>query len=181
VDGGFREYVANQADLLGAIRLPNDAFKANAHTEVTTDIVFLRKRLPGELPAGPVWKELTAITNSLGESIVVNEYSAAHPEMLLGEMRLEGRMYGRGEPTLVGNGRGLAEQLTEAIALLPRDVFRPEARRVAPPPLVESFPAPEHIKPNAYALLNDQIAVRDGDALHLLTGLPNQVTRRIRG
>ena len=101
--------------------------------------------------------------------------------MMLGEMRLEGRMYGRGEPTLVGNGRDLAEQLAEAIALLPRDVFRPEARRVAPPTLDQSFPAPEHIKPNAYALVNDQIAIRDGDALHVLTGLSNQVARRIRG
>ena len=57
-DGALREYVASQADLLGAIRLPNDAFKKNANTEVTTDIVILRKRLPGELPAGPAWKEV---------------------------------------------------------------------------------------------------------------------------
>ena len=57
-DGALREYVASQADLLGAIRLPNDAFKRNANTEVTTDIVILRKRLPGEPPAGPAWKEV---------------------------------------------------------------------------------------------------------------------------
>ena len=104
LDGGHREYVANQADLLGAIRLPNDTFKKIANTEVTTDIVVLRKRLPGEVPAGPAWKEIGALTNSLGEEIAVNEYFAAHPEMMLGEMRLEGRMYARTEPTLVGNG-----------------------------------------------------------------------------
>ena len=79
-------------------------------------------------------------------------------EMMLGEMRLEGKMYGRGEPTLVSNRRDLAEQLAEAIALLPRDVFKPEVRRVVPPTLAQSFPAPEHIKPNAYTLVNDQIA-----------------------
>ena len=127
VDGALREYVAAQADLVGAIRLPNDAFKRNANTEVTTDIVILRKRLPGEPPAGPAWKEVTAITNSVGESIAVNEYFAAHPEMMLGEMRLEGRMYGRGEPTLVGNGRDLAEQLAEAIALLAAGCLPPGA------------------------------------------------------
>ena len=70
--------------LLAAIRLPNDAFKKNANTEVTTDIVMLRKRLPGELPSGPAWREVAEITNSSGETIPVNEYFAAHPEMMLG-------------------------------------------------------------------------------------------------
>jgi len=78
-DGALREYVANQADLLGAIRLPNDAFKRNANTEVTPTSSSCAKRLPGEPPAGPAWKEVTAITNSLGESIAVNEYFAGHP------------------------------------------------------------------------------------------------------
>ncbi len=177
----LREYVASQADLLAAIRLPNDAFKKNANTEVTTDIVILRKRLPGELPSGPAWKEVALITNSVGDSIAVNEYFAAHPDMMLGEMRLEGRMYGRGEPSLVGNDRPLAEQLAEVIALLPKDVFRAEKRRAAPPTLAQSFPAPEHIKPNAFTLVNEQIAVREGDNLHLVTGLSAQVARRIRG
>ena len=63
-NGALREYVASQADLVGAIRLPNDAFKKNANTEVTTDIVVLRKRLPGEVPAGPAWKSAGEITNS---------------------------------------------------------------------------------------------------------------------
>jgi integrase len=91
LDGALREYVANQADLLGVIRLPNDAFKKKANTEVTTDIVMLRKRLPSELPNGPAWKTVAEITNSQGESIPVNEYFAARPEMMLGEMRLEER------------------------------------------------------------------------------------------
>src|ERR1039458_5694200 len=181
VDGGLREYISNQADLLGAIRLPNDAFKKNANTEVTTDIVMLRKRQPGELPNGPTWKELVEISNSTGETIPVNEYFAAHPEMMLGEMRLEGKMYARSEPTLVPNERPLAEQLPEVIALLPRDVFKPEAHRLARPTMEQSFPAPEHIKPNAYAIVNEQLAMRDGDTLHVLTGMPSQVVRRIRG
>ncbi len=180
-DGALREYVASQADLLGAIRLPDDAFKKNAHTEVTTDIVMLRKRLPGELPGGPAWKELAEITNAQGETIVVNEYFAVRPELMLGEMRLVGRMYRDGEPTLVSNGRDLAEQLAEAIARLPQAVFQPVTRRVAGPALAQSFPAPEHIKPNAYALVNEQLAVRDGDTLRVLKGLSSHVARRIRG
>ena len=94
--------MASSRNLLGAIRLPNDAFKQNANTEVTTDIVMLRKRLPGELPQEPAWKNIAEITNSTGESIAVNEYFAERPEMMLGEMRLTGRMYRQGEPELVG-------------------------------------------------------------------------------
>jgi hypothetical protein len=180
-NGALREYVASQADLLGAIRLPNDAFKKNANTEVTTDIVVLRKRLPGELPSGPAWKEVTEITNSQGETLAVNEYFAAHPEMMLGEMRLEGRMYGRGEPTLVGNDRPLADQLAEVIARFPQAVFRAATRRATPSTLGQSFPAPEHIKPNAFALVNDQIALRDGDQLRVVTDLSSQAAKRIRG
>ncbi len=181
VDGALREYVSQQADLLGAIRLPNDAFKKNAHTEVTTDLVMLRKRLPGELPKGPAWKFLVEITNSLGETIPINEYFAAHPEMMLGEMRLEGKMYARSEPTLAANGRSLAEQLAEVIALLPKDVFRPETHRITRPTIEQAFPVPQHIKPNAYALVNEELAIRDGDTLRVLTGLSSQVVRRIRG
>lgn len=106
------------------IRLPNDAFKKNANTEVTTDLVILRKRLPGELPNRSPWKGLGEITNSVGDTITVNEYYIAHPEMMLGEMRLEGRMYARAEPTLVGNGRPLPERFAGAIARLPRDAYR---------------------------------------------------------
>jgi hypothetical protein len=80
LDGALSEYVSQHADLVGAIRLPNDAFKKNANTEVTTDIVILRKRLPGELPNRQAWKETTELTNSQGETIPINEYFAAHPE-----------------------------------------------------------------------------------------------------
>jgi len=181
VDGALREYVAQQAELLGAIRLPNDAFKRNANTEVTTDIIMLRKRLPGETPGGPPWKVLAEITNSLGETVAVNEYFAAHPEMMLGEMRLEGRMYTRSEPTLASNGRDLAEQLAAAIALLPGEVFKPPHSTVSRPTLDQTFPVPEHIKPNAYALVSDRIGIRDGDHMRLVHGLSPQRAQRIRG
>jgi len=181
LDGALREYVAHQADLIGAIRLPNDAFKRNANTEVTTDIVILRKRLVGELPQGPAWKALADISNSGGETITVNEYFATHPQMMLGEMHLEGSMYRGNEPTLVSNGKDLAEQLTQAIAQLPRDVFQPLHQSVQPRNSAQSFPAPEHIKPNAYTVINDQIGFRDGDQIRLVDGLSPQRAQRIRG
>ena len=180
-DTVLREYVSQQADLVGAIRLPNDAFKKNANTEVTTDIVMLRKRLPGELPSGPDWKEVAEITNSAGETIPVNEYFAAHPEMMLGEMRLEGRMYARAEPTLVGNGVPLETRLAQAVARLPSDVFRSQRAPVNDAPLAHTFPAPEHVKPNAYTLVNERIGVREGDEVHLMSGLSPARAQRIRG
>jgi N12 class adenine-specific DNA methylase len=161
--------------------LPNDAFKKNANTEVTTDIVMLRKRLPGELPSGPAWKEIAEITNFAGETIPVNEYFAAHPEMMLGEMRLEGKMYARAEPTLVGNGVPLEESLAQAVARLPADVFRSQSAPVNNDPLAHTFPAPEHVKPNAYTLVNERIGIREGDAVRLLEGLSTARAQRIRG
>ena len=181
LDGALREYVSHQADLLGAIRLPNDAFKKNANTEVTTDIVILRKRLPGELPNGAAWKGVGEITNSVGDKIAVNEYFVARPEMMLGEMRLEGRMYARAEPTLVANCRPLPERLAEVIALLPRNVYQPPRTAIRRPAAEQLFPAPDHVKPNAYALVNEQIAIRDGDQLRVVTGLAAHRVARIRG
>ncbi len=181
IDSSLRVFAGQQADLLGAIRLPNDAFKKNAHTEVTTDLVMLRKRLPHELPEGPAWKELVPITNSLGETISVNEYFVARPEMMLGEMQMSGRMYGHGEPTLAGNGRDLAEQLAEAIARLPENIFQSDRGTVVPIHEKPIIPAPEHVKPHAYALVNGQIARREGDVMRVLDDLSSTAASRIRG
>jgi hypothetical protein len=86
--------------LIGAIRLPNTAFKANAGTEVTTDIVFLQKHGRGVAASAEVWPELAPI-ETLEGPILINEYFVRHPEMMLGQMRLEGKMYRGGEPSLV--------------------------------------------------------------------------------
>lgn len=133
-DSALRSYLAQRADLVGAIRLPNDAFKRNANTEVTADILFLKRVAPDERPRAPVWKNTAPITNSLGEVIHINEYFAERPQMMLGEMRLEGRMYQRNEPTLVRNGRNIAEALGEAIEHLPASIYRPLKREVKASP-----------------------------------------------
>src|SRR5208283_1873244 len=87
-DSTLRKMLSEKAELLGAIRLPNNAFKKNAGTEVTTDIVMLRKLRPGEAPAGPAWKETASHANDVGEEFTINEYFASRPEMMLGQMRL---------------------------------------------------------------------------------------------
>lgn len=180
LDGSLREYVSHQADLLGAIRLPNNTFKKNANTEVTTDILILRKRPLGEIPSGPSWKSLADITNSLDESIPVNEYFAVHPQMMLGEMHLEGRMYRDKEPTLVSNGLDLADQLTRVIAQLPRDLFSPLEQRVSSPGIDQIYPSPDNIKPNAYTIINDRIGIREGDQIRIVEGLSPNRAQRIR-
>lgn len=130
--GKQRTWLSNHARLLGAIRLPNDAFKANAGTEVTTDIVFLQKLYPGEKAADTSWTEVGAVNDPAGgEAIPLNKYFVQHPEMMLGTMTREGKMRRGNEPTLSPNGRDLAEQLREATARLPQNVMQ-EAVPVEP-------------------------------------------------
>src|ERR1035438_1123906 len=123
-DSTIRRYLAERADLVAAIRLPKTAFKANAGTEVTTDILFLQKRAPGTAPSGvapshgrgETWRDLSTIDTPDGP-VSVNEYFGRHPEMMLGTMRLEGSLYREREPALTG---GLPpELLAQAVAALP--------------------------------------------------------------
>ena len=120
-DATIRRYLAERADLVGAIRLPNTAFKANAGTEVTTDILFLQKRAPGMHRAATTHGCDLAPVETPDGPVSVNEYFARHPEMMLGEMRLEGTMYQSGEPTLAGDLT--PERLAQAVSSLPGDVF----------------------------------------------------------
>src|SRR5216683_1864561 len=101
VDTTIREALAEKADLVAAIRLPNTAFKGNAGTEVTTDILFLQKRGDGQEAAGKPWTD-TRIIQLEDRAVALNEYYIRHPEMMLGEMKLTGTMYGSREPTLAG-------------------------------------------------------------------------------
>jgi adenine-specific DNA methylase len=84
----LRDYLAPKTELLGAIRLPNTAFKQNAGTEVTTDIVMLRKLHPGEAPRGPAWREVRDYQNHNWETIPINEYFVERPHLMLGHLQL---------------------------------------------------------------------------------------------
>ena len=98
-DTGVRKHISDRADLIGAIRLPNTAFKGNANTEVTTDIIILQKREDGAEPKGQKWLGLKQIKGKNGEDIMINEYFANNPEMMMGQMSLEGSMYRANEAT----------------------------------------------------------------------------------
>ena len=133
VNASIREYLAEKADFLGAIRLPSDAFKREG-TRVVTDIVFLRRRAPGE-PANhvdPAWLQVEPLAIE-GEAIPVNRYFLRNPEMVLGTWSRQDRLYDA-TYSVIGNG-DLAEQLRQAIERLPEaQVKQSEAERPNPPP-----------------------------------------------
>jgi N12 class adenine-specific DNA methylase len=177
-DETIRRHLSEHADLLGAIRLPNTAFKGNAGTEVTTDILFLRKRAPGAQPPGEAWQKLETIDTPDGP-IAVNEYYARHPEMMLGEMKLEGTMYRGAEPTLAGAlTPGL---LNKAVNALPKGAYVPKDLGRGPPPLAaldaEAFTG---IKDGAYALRDGALVMRSGDSFEPASLSPT-AEDRVRG
>lgn len=149
-----REYISSLGvDLVGAIRLPNTAFKSNAGTEVTADLLLFRKRYPGEAGNGISFVSLSEIGKGhyIGKDkhgndmlmevpLLVNEYFATHPEMMLGEMMTahdagSGGLYGGDSQTLVGRkGADLGVELMTAISHLPENILtsRPTSTTVAP-------------------------------------------------
>jgi N12 class adenine-specific DNA methylase len=181
VDSSLRRHVAAQSDLVGAIRLPNTAFKRNANTEVTTDVLILKKRRPLEIAKGENWTETVDYTNASGETFRLNEYFAKHPDMMLGEMRLEGRMYSRNEPTLADTGQDLKAALADAVKRLPANLYQPLNRPQGLDAADQSIPAPGDVKPNAYTIHEDEIAIREGSQLIPLPHLPTQTKLRVRG
>jgi len=181
-DSTMRHYLAERADLLGAIRLPDTAFKANAGTEVTTDILFFRKRAPGITPSAEPWRDLAAIDTPDG-AIYVNEYFARRPEMMLGQMRMQGSMYREREPTLAGELT--PDLLKKAVSFLPEGICAGRmgpADRARPPPenadLAEIDAA--DVKDGAYAIRDGLLAIRRG-AVFETAKVPGSVAWRIRG
>jgi N12 class adenine-specific DNA methylase len=181
VNSSLREYLAEKADFVGAVRLPNTAFRKNANTEVTADIVFLRKLANGEKASGPAWLNLAQHVNAGGITFQINEYFAAHPHMMLGRMAHAGTMYRSNEPALVPDGRDLASALAEAVAALPQGIYR---RAEQEAPQLQSAPilmAPDNLKENAFTIVDGTIAIRTGSTLTLIANLPDETARRIRG
>jgi N12 class adenine-specific DNA methylase len=178
-DSTIRKYLAARADLVGAIRLPNTAFKANAGTEVTTDILFLQKRAPGAAPGGEAWQGLTEITTPDG-GVSVNEYFTRHPEMMLGAMRLEGSMYRDKEATLAGELTPAL--LARAVASLPENICNTGPESFARPPPQPVDPAATNdtdVKDGAYAVRGGLLAVRRG-AVFETAKVPASMAWRIR-
>lgn len=121
-----RKYLAKNAILLGAIRLPQTAFKDNAGTEVVTDIIFLQKRGEGVQDNGIQWMNTKEVQTPDGPAMI-NEYFADHPEMVLGKHALQGSMYRANEYTVLPPDGDIEKLFARAIKNLPENVFRPES------------------------------------------------------
>ena len=180
-DSTIRRYLSDRADLVGAIRLPNTAFKANAGTEVTTDILFLQKRVPGSAIPKEEWRDLTTIDTPDG-AVAVNEYFARNPQMMLGTMRLEGTMYRDREPTLTGELT--PDLLQRAIAALPESIYAPRTLpdRARPPPQNNDLADIDSadVKDGAYAIRDGLLAIRRGSIFETAK-VPGSAAFRIRG
>jgi N12 class adenine-specific DNA methylase len=181
LDSSLRELLAARAEFLGAIRLPNNAFKKNAGTEVTTDIVMLRRLRAGESPAGPAWKAVVDYTNDRQEKFSINEYFVAHPEMMLGRMRLARGMYQNNEPGLAPDGRDLGEALAQVVARLPQNIYEVQTQSTFEKTFDPAIPAPEDVKPNAYCVHQDgRLCLNEDGILRPLDDLTADTRSRIR-
>ncbi len=156
-----REMIAKQADLVGAIRLPNNAFLKNAGTEVTTDIVLLRKHVEGDKP-GASWTTVKDYRGADGKTVPLNEYFVANPDMMLGDFGAYGTMYGPDDPALVAReGQETSALLKRAIGKLPQDIMAAPGAAVVP----ESVTVPETV---GDALVGSMFLSPDG-AVHVRT------------
>lgn len=119
-----RQYIADRTELLGAVRLPNNAFLKNAGTEVTTDVIFLRRLEPGQKAEGASWMDVKYIKDAKGVEVPLNEYFVANPDNMLGEFGAFGSMYRPDEPALVAReGQDTAKLLNDFVAKLPKDIM----------------------------------------------------------
>src|SRR6266540_2137528 len=177
----LRSYLGDKADFLGAIRLPNTAFKQNANTEVTSDIVFMRRLTNGDKPNGPPWQNLAEHVNRDGARFRINEYFAAHPHMMLGYMANAGTMYRSNEAALVADERDLSTALRDAITALPEGIYRAEENTLRTQVAAHPIRVPDDVKENAFTLHDGGIAIRTGAALTPISSLPDETARRIRG
>lgn len=171
-----REYFANRADLLGAIRLPNNAFQRNANTGVVADILFFQKRDRASLEK-PEWVEL----GHTPEGYSVNAYFASHPEMVLGEFTTESTQYGKQEVTVKPvPGADLAMQLKEAISHIHGSIEEPELEDFELGEENQSIPADPSVKNFSFANVDGQVYYRENSKMNRME-LPKATTERILG
>jgi len=173
-----RRYIAERAELLGAIRLPNTAFKANAGTEVTSDILFLQKR-ERPLAVEPDWVHL----GQTADGIPVNSYFAAHPEMMLGTMVREPGLYGNENETacIPLEGAVLSEQLTEAVQHIRGEYQAAELpNQLEGEAAADTIPADPNVKNYAFTMVDGEVYYRTNSAM-VRQKLPLPALERIRG
>ena len=156
-----RKYLAERAELLGAIRLPNNAFKQNANTEVVADILFFKKREQQAYVDTENTEWLSTAQTEQGYEI--NNYFVQHPEMVLGEMVMEHGMYGALDLTVKPDGRNLADALKQAVSNLPENFYvTPEYDESAEE---ESAAVDYNVKPLCYKAQNGKLYMRVGESM----------------
>lgn len=132
-----RLYIADRADLVAAIRLPNNAFLKNAGTQVTTDIIILQKRGENDSAADTSWLDIGTHQDGQGRQVPLNQYFVNHPEMMLGEFGAYGSMYHGDAPALIAReGTSLDTLLDEAIARLPQSIIEESGSTIIPEKVV---------------------------------------------
>ena len=163
-DSTARKHMAERADLLGAIRLPNNAFKANAGTDVVSDIIFLQKRdRPADIE--PAWVQL----GKTEDGFAINQYFVDHQEMILGELTTESTQYGREELTVAPiEGAVLADQLAEAVQHIEGQYVEVE---VETPDVADAeverktLPADPDVKNFSYAVVDGEVYYRENSIM----------------
>ena len=163
-DSTARKHMAERADLLGAIRLPNNAFRANAGTDVVSDIIFLQKR-DRPIDHEPDWVQL----GKTADGFAINQYFIDHPEMVLGELTAESTQYGREELTVSPHeGISLADQIAEAVQHIEGrytiaevdapDIAEEEATR-------RTLPADPDVKNFSYTVVDGEVFYRENSVM----------------
>ena len=171
-----RQYIANRAELLGAIRLPNNAFQRNANTSVVSDILFFQKRDRASIEE-PEWLNL----KETPEGYSVNAYFAEHPEMVLGEFTTESTQYGKQEVTVKPKeGIILEEQLKEAVQNIHGTITELELSDTELEEDVVSIPADPDVKNFSFTVVNDEVYYRENSVMNRME-LPAMTAERVKG
>ncbi len=171
-----RQYIANRAELLGAIRLPNNAFQRNANTSVVSDILFFQKRDRASIEE-PEWLNL----KETPEGYSVNAYFAEHPEMVLGEFTTESTQYGKQEVTVKPKeGITLEEQLKEAVQNIHGTITELELSDTELEEDVVFIPADPDVKNFSFTVVNEEVYYRENSVMNCME-LPAMTAERVKG
>ncbi|WP_330391900.1 DUF3849 domain-containing protein [Enterocloster clostridioformis] len=154
-----RKYLAQRAELLGAVRLPNTAFKENAGTEVTSDILFLKKR-DRVLDIEPDWVHLTE-----KDGIVMNQYFADHPEMVLGKMEMVSGAHGMESACLPDTSLPLSAQLKNALSYVEGSIEQADFNEIDDELARENIPADPEVKNYSYTVVDDKVYYRENSIM----------------
>lgn len=170
-----RKYLAQRAELLGAVRLPNTAFKENAGTEVTSDILFLKKR-DRVIDLEPDWVHLSQ--NEAG--IAMNDYFVQHPEMILGRMEMVSGPYGMESTCQPDLSAPLSEQLKQSVSRIEGSIEEPEFDEHSEEPENKSIPASPDVKNYSYTVVEGKVYYRENSMMKPVS-LSDTMEQRVRG